>query len=361
MFEVRWLKGHGGLLSIQNEWHELKEKVENDTFYNSWTWHFSLSAYLKTENIHYFLISCDGAPVAIFPLEHCQFNKCGLTWRVFKFIDHPHMPLSDALIHKEEDADKIFEALYGYLSQECSLSWQLLCFSRLCECSNLARFFDLIGKDKKPLKYSYFVRLGAGSEGIKTLSKKMLKSICSNLKKAEIKLGALTFDSVYDEEELKEAYAQFLELEASGWKGAKGSKTSINQNSNHQRFYQSLMVREANGGRIVINRLMLGEKLIASQFCVLEDNKWNLLKIAYDESYREFTPGNILLYKLLQEVDNQPEASEVSLVTGPTWADRWHFTKEPTYIVEFYNNDIRGALAKILLEFKSKFLHRGNR
>lgn len=358
MLDVKWVKGHDGLLSIKKEWHELREKVANRAFYNSWGWHTSLSTYLKTENIYYFIVLDETTPVAIFPLEYNHVSKLGLKWNTFKFIDHPHLPLADALIHPGENAESIYTALYACLTSSSIPTWQLLTFSRLRKRSNLSQFFSRLDAKVSTLKYSYYLRVGAGTEGLSSLSKKRMKNIRYCLRKSEENFESLTFEFVEDSGKIQRAFDEFLALEASGWKGAQGEGTCISLDENLLGFYQSLISHADAEGGVVISRMVADGKLIASQFFVRENKRWNLLKMAYDESFHKISPGNVLLYKLLLTLNESSSECEMSLVTGPSWADIWRFNKEPTHFVTFYNRSIQGRLAKFLFEFKAKVLNR---
>jgi len=71
-----------------------------------------------------------------------------------------------------------------------------------------------------------------------------------------------------------------------------------------------------------------------------------------------YNPGHLLLHQFIQKLAASSEPSEINLVTGPTWAERWHFSEETVYRADLYNRNLRGQLlstfrmAKTLLKKK---------
>jgi hypothetical protein len=73
-------------------------------------------------------------------------------------------------------------------------------------------------------------------------------------------------------EELRRGFAEFLEIEASGWKGQSGERSAIKLHPDLMRFYESLNIEFAPSRSIVLNCLRIGERPIASQFCLRDED-----------------------------------------------------------------------------------------
>jgi CelD/BcsL family acetyltransferase involved in cellulose biosynthesis len=88
----------------------------------------------------------------------------------------------------------------------------------------------------------------------------------------------------------------FLELEASGWKGRAG--TAFAQIPGHARFFRSICERFAAAGRLQLLALRSGRTPVAMKCNLLAGEGVFCFKIAFDERWTRFSPG------LLLELDN---------------------------------------------------------
>jgi len=124
-------------------------------------------------------------------------------------------------------------------------------------------------------------------------------------------------------DEAGEAYHRFLQVETSGWKGSSGTETAILGNTELEQFYASLLTPQYEQLKVSINELQVNGQLVASQFSLCTGRDWYILKIAYDESYADYSPGSLLLHALITHA-RKTGIQRLSLVTNPPWADRWH-------------------------------------
>jgi CelD/BcsL family acetyltransferase involved in cellulose biosynthesis len=82
---------------------------------------------------------------------------------------------------------------------------------------------------------------------------------------------------------------QFLQLEASGWKGTQ--QTALSQ-SGAQQDYFTAMARTAHAGRrLMMLGLFLDDRPIAMKCNLMAGNGAFAFKIAYDEAYEKYSPG----------------------------------------------------------------------
>ena len=90
--------------------------------------------------------------------------------------------------------------------------------------------------------------------------------------------------------------------------------------------------------------LELGGRTIAAKLALRTGDALHLLKIAYDESLGEHSPGSLLLEAVLERAADDG-LDRVSLVTSPAWAARWHPLVAPTWHVVRYADAAGGRLA----------------
>ena len=158
-------------------------------------------------------------------------------------------------------------------------------------------------------------------------------------------------------DELADAYQRFLQVEASGWKGTAGTETAILGNLQLEEFYGALLESQDDKLQGSINELYVNDQLVASQFSLCTGRHWYILKIAYDESYADYSPGSLLLHALIQHAENSG-ISRLSLVTNPPWAERWHPQTETVWRLVRHGSPLLAMGAKAFNEFKSQVRQR---
>ena len=107
--------------------------------------------------------------------------------------------------------------------------------------------------------------------------------------------GRVSFRTTRDPESLSRSFEQFLEVEASGWKGASGTATAILLDTKLQAFYRQLMETFGQDGRCEINQLQIDGRIAAAQFALIAGETLSLLKIGYDQHFVDVAPGQLLL------------------------------------------------------------------
>jgi CelD/BcsL family acetyltransferase involved in cellulose biosynthesis len=359
MFEVAYARGITGLREIRPIWEDLYVDCRSPSFYNHWFWHESLSTHLLDGDMHYFLLSQGGQYQAIFPLQQTFLEKGGYTWRVFSLPRHSHLKIMDALIKQDMDGQLALHTLVRYLQTHHRSGWDMLSFPRVAERANLVPVLSQANIRLDPIDRCFYLRAGPKAPPETQLSRKHLKNVDRLWRKAEADHGTLAFEHCTEPARLETAFRTFLEVEASGWKGEQGKNTCIKANPRHEAHYRHLLQRFAPGGSIAVNLLHVNDRTIAGQLCIRAFNVWHLMKIAYDEAFQAYAPGHLLLHLFIQELAGLSEPWEINLVTGPVWAERWHFSEETVYCADLYNRNLRGQLlstfriAKALLKSKN--------
>jgi CelD/BcsL family acetyltransferase involved in cellulose biosynthesis len=144
--------------------------------------------------------------------------------------------------------------------------------------------------------------------------------------------------SVADPEALKKFYA----LEASGWKGAEG--TAIKCDPHTRQFYDAVAQAAARDGYLSLDFLELNGKPIAGHFGFNLRGRYFLAKAGYDESFRRYGPGQLLVNEILGQT---PERAlcEFDFVGPATWDEsRWASARRSNYRVFIFRKNWYGAL-----------------
>jgi hypothetical protein len=102
-----------------------------------------------------------------------------------------------------------------------------------------------------------------------------------------------------DAQALDEGLADFFTIEASGWKGEGG--TAIAQRPELVGFYTQIARDAARRGALALGFLELGGKRIAAHLSLVHAGRHFLLKLGYDESLNQFSPGQQLVSDAIRD------------------------------------------------------------
>jgi Acetyltransferase (GNAT) domain len=156
--------------------------------------------------------------------------------------------------------------------------------------------------------------------------------------------GAVSVQMSDGTENLDELLDAGLKVEASGWKGARG--TAIRSEPSTRHFYGEVARWATSSGWLRLAFLRLNDRAIAFQFDLERDRTYYSLKIGYDPEYERFSPGKLLAYMMvLRAVARGLETYEL-LGTDEPWKYRWTdscrervalrwFARSPTGVVRW--------------------------
>jgi CelD/BcsL family acetyltransferase involved in cellulose biosynthesis len=116
--------------------------------------------------------------------------------------------------------------------------------------------------------------------------------------------GTLTFDVAQTPPALTPALADFLALEASGWKGRAG--TAALRNDAIRRLVEQAVTGLAAEGKATVTRLMLDGQAVAASVTLRSGHAAWGWKIAYDETFARCSPGVQLLAAVTQDLLDDP-------------------------------------------------------
>ncbi|WP_417670079.1 GNAT family N-acetyltransferase [Roseibium sp.] len=100
--------------------------------------------------------------------------------------------------------------------------------------------------------------------------------------------GEVKFESHRHDEAIRQ-FENFLQLEASGWKGKRG--TALLSHHNSATFARQMISQRAAVDAVRLDAISVAERPIAMLVVLLEAGRAFSWKIAYDEAYARFSPG----------------------------------------------------------------------
>jgi len=97
---------------------------------------------------------------------------------------------------------------------------------------------------------------------------------------------------VVDRSDDPSAYDEFMRIEASGWKGRRG--TALGCDNGHAAFFREMCAAFAANGSLALLSLQADGRAIAMACNLVSDGVTFCFKIGYDEEFARFSPGILL-------------------------------------------------------------------
>ena len=156
------------------------------------------------------------------------------------------------------------------------------------------------------------------------LSAKRRADLRRTRRRLEERLGAeVEFEQLEPDDH---AIAEFLELEASGWKGAAG--TAVAASATHAEFFGDLCRRFAGLGRLELTAMRCAGRTLAMATMLTGRDCRYAFKLAFNEEFRKQAPGAQLIVEVAENPPN-PTGAFVDSCSDPAnetlnrlWPDR---------------------------------------
>ncbi|MBW7963383.1 GNAT family N-acetyltransferase [Bradyrhizobium sp. BR 10261] len=139
--------------------------------------------------------------------------------------------------------------------------------------------------------------------------------------------GAISFDVARKVEEIRPALEIFLQLEASGWKGKRG--TALLQDTGDAAFIRRAVPALAETAQCEIVSLRAGTIPVAAGIVLRHQNRAFFFKLGIDERFAKYSPGVQLTLDLTRHLCADPTiasadstASADHPMINPIWRDR---------------------------------------
>ncbi|RDE08803.1 GNAT family N-acetyltransferase [Pelagibacterium lacus] len=186
------------------------------------------------------------------------------------------------------------------------------------------------------------------------IGRKRARDIERNLRRLE-KLGRLEFERVSDAEMVARRVEDFLRIEASGWKGHKG--TALLSSRTDTQFARAAFggTGEASG-LATIDSLLLDGEPIAVSINISAGATLFTPKCAFDERYRKYGPGMALEYKVVEAFFDQTEHRAMDAATtvdGHAVEGLWGQSREMGTLVIGPRGPATTMLAAVLERYRA--------
>ena len=353
---ITLFQGIEGLESLRDAWNEIVSGMTRRHFFHLWEWHHSYLKCLEPDpnNLIFFLFTKGETPVAIFPLQFTKISLGGLKLKALAFPSHNHILLCDLVCHREALPLPLFQLLSQHLRNQ-GKSWDMIQLPHLLEDACAIQVINNHPPSRLLLKHEgrcdFMDTTGTYEPFLSGLSKNFRRSLKRAKQYLDDELSGVQFTFTQNDPELEERFETFMDVEASGWKGTLGIGTAIKLHPNLMCFYRTLTWTLSTSGKVSINTLTADGKCIAAQFCLLLDDTAYILKIGYDEGYKRYAPGNLLVDLFIKRSMEGCTIKNINLITDAEWHEDWKpksYDKSELYI---FNATPAGLIGFVILKF----------
>ena len=315
-------------------WEDLAEEaLEVNPFYEPWMLMPALRGLATGKDLRVVLVlSIDGGePVlcGVFPLERKEHYK-RLPVSVLNLWQHLYCPLCTPLI-RASCARECLDAFLDWLASEFGGALMEFNFvpgegafhellndcllergnsSLVCESFERAMFRPMESADK-------YLHAAISSRHRKDMRRKQRRLS---------ETGSVEVDELGPDGDPDRWIEEFLQLEASSWKGKQGGAFAC---SEANRNYFVTIAKEAfKSGRLMMSAMRLDGQPIAQKFSLVAGRGAFALKIAYDENHAHFSPGMSLEVENIFRLHARPDIQWMDSCATPVhfinrlWHDR---------------------------------------
>jgi CelD/BcsL family acetyltransferase involved in cellulose biosynthesis len=287
-----------GFAPLIAEWEDLAANaLEPNPVYEPWMLLPALEAFAAGQVLRFVVVRYRNQLAGLFPLQLENRYK-GLPVRTLTSWRHPHCLLCVPLV-RASCAAEVLEAFLEWTKESSSLV-------ELAYLAAEGPFHQALvdalnrGERSSVITDAYTRPLLCRASDAETYLKSSLAGeLRRDLRRKEKRLGetgALEHVVLRSKDELERWIDEFLALEASGWKGKRGSALACSQNN--RRFAVDLFTQAFARNRLMMVGLNLDGKPIARHCSLIAGEGAISFKTAYDEELRRFGPG------ILAELDS---------------------------------------------------------
>lgn len=288
------------------EWDDLARCAsEPNSFYERWFVEASLHHLTIPGNVQFLFVRDDsGALVGMLPLRAGQ-NYGRMPLSALQNWLHYNQFLGIPLVRKgSEDLfwrKVIAEFDENWLRSDILYLSEMLAGGPVTDalfavCRDLGRSAAVVHRYQRAL-------LVAGSTPdeywCESVRKKKRKEI-ARLENRLSEIGEVRVDRLREDTDAAAWIAEFLSLEAAGWKALEGA--ALAKEDSTRNFFSAAIAEGLKQGRVEILRLRVGNETIAMLVNFLAESGSFSFKIAYDEDYARYSPGILIEKANLQRL-----------------------------------------------------------
>ena len=368
MLEVTAITNLKTFLELEETWNALLEESfqrENVFLRHEWfrVWWNAFGHSTTHQTLMILLVRNRGELIAIAPF----MSDMGKYWGWFKlkkiqFMTNFYSSRADFIFKR--DPVGVIRAILYFLDRKMG-SWQNIELNYLPGNSTTVQSLQDISVEDHlclGLRKSYQTPVVSMRSSWKNYYQDLKGHFKRNLRSREKRLSALGKIS-YQEYNgkghglKKQVLDDIFSVGSKSWKAQRG--TDISSGHEVKAFYEELAKVSAQKGWLSLHLLKLGDRTIAFQYSLRYKDRLHLLKTEFDESYRKFSPGQLLQNKVLESAFNGRGINEFDFLgEAMDWKLEWNSSIYPHVDALLFNHSVYPKLI-YFFEFKLKSYLKG--
>ncbi len=343
--EFRLIRKLDEFLALRKSWNELAVQCAVDHAYMRHEWFATWVKHLgEPRELAIYTAWRDGLLVAAAPLRITSQKLKGLPVRTLAFLTSSVAPRCNFLVHPSYSSEEFFENVF------CIKGWDMMLLQGLEAGQDITReFLDFLGRrhsrrfNLEPGRQSpYLMVEGGWDDYLQGLSKKHRKNINQGLNRLS-KLESHGFRKIHDFAEIECVFDQVVAISDKSWKKTTGTSLSVQEKQ--RSFYREFCEMGSPDGLWEMRLMKAGDEYIAFNFFLRHGNRLSGIRTDFDEKYKYYGPGQMMIYFTLMDLFSGGEKWEFDM--GGMAADfklDWTEKTREHYIVNVANPSFYGGL-----------------
>jgi len=345
--DVQKVADRAALTAMEGEWDALVSATSAEPFYRHEYIRCFLDNFLPKAPLEVRVVrDADGRLTAVLPLAAERAAICGIHVCQWTSPTNVHSFRFDLVADNGEDAAP---AILRHLAAD--RGWDVVKITDVPEGGQAWALYRAAQESGFPVgaweaQRSPYIALPATYEELaRGLRSKFKANLRRRRKRLEEK-GAVTVERVAGAALLPRHLDECLDLERRGWKGQGGS--AVSQSAAAHGFYSELFHREAFRDRLSIFFLRLDGRPIAFHYGLTCRGVYSLLLTSYDESFKEQSPGHLLMEDLLQDCVARGLRELDFLGCDLPWKLEWTSTARTHYWLFVFRDSVFGRALRAI-------------
>lgn len=323
---VRIVSGRSGLDSLRGDWQSLTDNWPEAPFYVLYDWYWAYLHYLEDDPAQVIFVVLEDASgcCGILPLRRERKQRFGVALDIWSVPICTGIDLVDVLLLPGKRLGDWWSEI-GAALRGIDFSWAALRIPGALKQGTAGSQAATLHRNAifRPQGYSGFFPINGPYESLSARYTTRLRKILRKGWSGLAKLGTVRVHAAHAGPELASAFAEFLRLEASGWKGEGGTTSALAYDPPRRAFCEHVFSTPTAKCHAEINLLAVDERAVAAQLCMVRGGIRSVVKIGHDQSLQKFSPGSVLLDALLKRSCELHDVDNISLVTGLGWMREW--------------------------------------
>lgn len=329
VWKVTEFRGPAGLEQLAADWHRLCAEMPARTSFIAFETCVAYVNHLMAEpaKLRCLAISdCHQRVRAICPLEPRTDRRLGFPVRVWGVLWHPHGHQADVVCPDDQLRRELIPVLAAHLRHKPEGRRLLV----LGPAPGASPLWDGMGR-MPPGDCCVDPRESASVLDCRGTYQDLVRGLTRNhrhaLNSARRRLAALEavrFVTARKPAELAAEFSTFLEVEASGWKGAGGTLTAVKFRGGQPAFFRAL-AGSLHGpeDHCEISAIYAQGQCLASAIGTRTGATYSGLKIAFNPAFGRMSPGKLLFARILERCCEDPDIQRIDLVRTVPWLSGW--------------------------------------